>query len=228
MPEDVKKEAVEKESEEEEETEESQDTSKLVKKDVSELAAILSKNPKIEQQVREILDYHLKGGVDRITSKTVNESLKILLGEGAARLIVASCTINENKFFDELKNDSEGEVHDKVIPFLRHLTALYGGKMEEAYRLTLRIPEDWRHIDVTLYREEEEEVWFIDVNLIKYTGENVFLKMPPASAFKLAKNLLAEMGKLPWEAVDEEVIKEFREGTEGFKKKFLGDNGDRD
>lgn len=228
MPEDVKKEAVEKESEEEGETEESTDTSKLMKKDVSELAAILSKNPEIEQQVREMLDYHLKGGVDRTTFKTLMGSIGILLGAAAARIIVTSCVANENKFFDNLKKDGEGMVQDKGIPFLRYLTALYGSKLEEAYRLTLRIPEDWRHIDVTLYREEEEEVWVIDVNLTKYNGETIFLKMPPTSTFKLAQSLLAEMGKLPREAVDEEVIKAFRERTEGFKKKFLSDNGDRD
>jgi hypothetical protein len=36
------------------------------------------------------------------------------------------------------------------------------------------------------------------------------------------------MGKLPEEAVDEKVIKIFREETESFKKKFLSGNGDMD
>ena len=228
MPEDLKKDAEERE--EEEETEESRDVSGILKTSVLDLAAILSKNPETEQSVREILDYHLKGGFDRTTLDTVINSLLILLGTKAAHLIVSSCTINENEFFDELKNDSEGVVQDRVIPFLRHLTALYGSMMKEAFRLKLNTPEDWRHIDVTLYREEEEEeeVWFIDVNLTKYNGGEFFLKMSPASAFKLAQNVLGEMGKIPKGAIDEEVIKAFRERTEGFKKKFLSDNGDRD
>jgi len=226
MPEDVKKEAEKKEREEEEETEESQGII-LFKTGLPELAAILSKNPKIEQQVREILDYHLKGGVDRTTSETVLQSLLILLGEAASIAIVACCTFNDNNFLNGLEKDSAGVVQDKVIPFLRHLTALYGSKMREAVHLK-GTPEDWRDIDVTLYREEEKEVWFIDVNLTKYNEENLFLHMSPKSAFNLAKSVLGEMGKLPREAVDEDVIKKFRERTEGFKKKFLSDNGDRD
>ena len=227
MPEDVKKEAEEKEREEEEETEELLDMYGISKTEVSELTVILSKNPKIEQQVREILDYHLKGGVDRTTAETVVKSLMILLGKPASHLVVTSCTYNSSKFFNKLEKDSEGVVQDKVIPFLRHLTALYGRKMRKAVHLK-GAPEDWRDIDVTLYREEEKEVWFIDVNLTKYNEENLFLKMSPESAFNLAKYLLEEMGKLPSEAVDEDVIKKFRDRTEDFKKKFLSDNGDRD
>ena len=66
------------------------------------------------------------------------------------------------------------------------------------------------------------------MDLTKYNGEKIFLRMHPASAFNLARGLIREMGKLPEKAVDEKVIKRFREETEGFRKKFLGDNGDRD
>jgi hypothetical protein len=227
MPEDVKKEAEEKEVEEKGETEELSDTSELIKKDVSELAAILSENPGIEQQVREVLDYHLKEGVDRTTWGTVWSSLKMLLGEDAARITVNSFRVNSNKYFDVIKEESEGADVDKILPFLQHLTALYGNKIEEAHDL-LKIPEDWRSGVVNLYRKEEEEVWFIDIDLTKYNGERIFLRMPPESAFNLARGLISEMGKLPKEAVDEKVIKKFKEKTENFKKKFLSDNGDRD
>ena len=141
MPEDVKKEAEEKEVEEEGETEESLDTSELLKKDVSELAAILSENPGIKQQVREVFDYHLKGGVDRRTFGTIWSSLKILLGESAARIAVNSCRFNGNQFFDTIKEEGEGVAVDKALPFLQHLTALYGNRMEEAHDLSGKIPK---------------------------------------------------------------------------------------
>jgi len=96
--------------------------------------------------------------------------------------------------------------------------------MKEAHELSGEIPEDWRRGSVNLYCKEGEDVWFIDVDLIQYNGKRIFLRMPPVSAFNLARGLIREMGKLPREAVDENVIKRFREETEGFKKKFLGDN----
>jgi hypothetical protein len=117
---------------------------------------------------------------------------------------------------------------DNALPFLQRLTALYGSKMEEAADLSGEDPEDWRSGDVNLYRKEEEEVWFIDIDLTKYNGEKIFLRTSPESAFDLARRLIREMGKLPKEAVDETVIKKFKEKTENFKKKFLSDNGDRD
>ena len=102
MPEDVKKEAEEKEVEEEGEIEESQDMSELLKKDLSELGAILSENPGIEQQVREVFDYHLKGDVDSKTYNTIFSSLIILIGEKAARVAIFSCKLNDNTLFDFL------------------------------------------------------------------------------------------------------------------------------
>lgn len=228
MPEDVKKEAEEKGVEEEGEIEESPKTSELIKKDISELAAILSENPGVEQQVREVIEYHLKESVDRTTHEKVYGGLEILLGEGAARITANSCRFNGNKFFDVIKKEGEGVAVDKALPFLQHLTALYGNKMEEAHDISDEIPEDWRSGAVNLYRKEEEEVWFIDVDLTQYNGEKIFLRMPPVSAFNLASGLIGEMGKLPREAVDEKVIKKFREETESFKKKFLGDNDGMD
>lgn len=227
MPEDVKKEAEEK-GEGEGEIEESPETSELIKKDISELAAILSENPGVEQQVREVIEYHLKESVDRTTLGKVYGGLEILLGEGAARITANSCRFNGNKFFDAIKKEGEGVAVDKALPFLQHLTALYGNKMEEAHDLSDEIPEDWRSGAVNLYRKEEEEVWFIEVDLTQYNGERIFLRMPPGSAFNLASDLIREMGKLPEEAVDEKVIKRFREETESFRKKFLSGNGDMD
>ena len=224
MSEDVKKEAEEKGEEEEGEIEVSPETSELIKKDLSELVAILSENPGVKQQVREVIEYHLKEGVDHTTLGKIYGGLDILIGESAGRIIVNSCRANDNKFFDVIKKEGEGVAVDKALPFLQHLTALYGNKMKEAHELSGEIPEDWRRGSVNLYCKEGEDVWFIDVDLIQYNGKRIFLRMPPVSAFNLARGLIREMGKLPREAVDENVIKRFREETEGFKKKFLGDN----
>ena len=213
---------------EEEGMEESPDTSELIKNSLSELATILSENPEIDHRVREVFDYHLKEGVDSTTWTEIWNALEILLPEGTVEGIVNSCRFNDNEFFDFIKEETEGIAVDKVIPFLQHLTALYGNEMKEAYDLSGEIPDDWRSSAITLYRIEEGKVWLIDADLTKYDGENVFLKMPIRSAFILLQRLAMEMEKIPRDDVDEEVITAFREGTEGFKKKFLSDNGGRD
>ena len=201
-------------------------------KDISELAIFLSENLEIEQQVREVFDYHLKEGVDRTTFGTVRNGLEMLLGESATLFIVGCCKFNDNELFEHFKEEIGGADIDKVLPFLQHLTALYGSKMEEAYDIFNEIPEDWRSSVITVYREEkerdEEDIWFINIQLTKYSGEKIFLRMRPISAFILVKRLIKEMGKFPREAVDEKDIKAFIEETEGFKKKFLSDNDDMD
>ena len=210
----------------------SKDIKKQEAKDISELAILLSENPEIEQQVREIIDYHLKSDVDRTTYWRIYNGLKMLLGKSATRFIVRCCRFNDNKVFEHFKEEIRGADVDKVLPFLQHLTALYGSKMEEGYAVFNEIPEDWRSSVITVYREEkerdEEDIWFINIQLTKYSGEKIFLRMRPISAFILVKRLIKEMGKFPREAVDEKDIKAFIEETEGFKKKFLSDNDDMD
>ena len=227
MPQDVEEEQ-EAVGYEEEGMEESPDTSELIKNSLSELATVLSENPEIDHRVREVFDYHLKKGVDSTTWAKVWNALEMSLPDGATDSIMNSCRFNSNEFFDFIKEETEEVAVDKALPFLQHLTALYGNEMEEAYDLSGELPEDWRSSAITLYRIEEGKVWLIDVNLIKYDGENVFLKMPIRSAFMLLQRLAMEIEKIPREDVDEEFIMAFREGIEGFKKKFLSDNDDRD
>ena len=162
----------------------------------------------------------------------MDTGLEMLLGASVTSFIMRCCSSNDNKVFEDFKEEVGGADVDKVLPFLQYITAMYGRDMEEAYTLFGEIPGDWRSSTITVYREEkerkEEYIWFIDIGLTKYSGEKIFLKMRPRSAFVLVKRLIREMGKFPMEAVDEKVIKAFREETEGFKKKFLSDNDDRD
>jgi hypothetical protein len=200
-------------------------------KDISELAILLSENPEIKQEVHEIIDYHLKGGVDRTTYRKIDTGLEMLLGTRVTRVIMKCCKLNDNNVFEHFKEEIGGADVDKVLPFLRYLTAMYGTEIEEAYILFGEIPEDWRSSTITVYREENEEeeeeegeLWFITIGLTKYSGEKIFLKMLPRSAFILVKRVIREMEKFPREAVDEDDIKEFIEETEGFHRKFLSES----
>jgi hypothetical protein len=167
-----------------------------------------------------------------ITYGKIGTGLEMLLGTSVTIIITRCCRSNDNKVFEHFKEEIGGADVDKVLPFLQYLTAMYGREMNEAYLLFDEIPEDWSSSVINVYRVEEEgeerDIWFINIQLKTYSGEEIFLRMHPRSAFILAKRLIREMGKFPMEAVDEEVIKAFREGTEGFNRKFLSNNDDGD
>lgn len=189
--------------------------------DLSELSIFLNENPNIEPQVSKIIDYHLKDGVNDKTFESIKTGLEILLGTEAGRFTVAALSMNSNNFFDSLCGEIEEMDLTKPLIFLRHLTALYGSKVDDAYSLISEISDDWQNGYVDLYCKGENEAWYIDMDLQKYNGERIYLRMPPHSAFDLAQALVKEMGKLPKESVDMEIIEEFRDETEDFKKKFL-------
>lgn len=192
---------------------------------VTELAQILTDNPLIEQRIRETIEHHLKQGIDDSTYANIFVSLNILVEAKAVRLIMDSLKTNSSKFFQDIKEQIEGENIDKVLPFLQYLTALYGNGVEKAYRVFGEKADDWITAGVTAFREGgEEETWFVELDLTKTNGGKVYLQMPPRSALQLARRFLREIGKMPKEVISELAIKRFNLETKAFQEKFLGDS----
>lgn len=196
-----------------------------IRQEVSELAQILTDNPLIEQRIRETIEHHMKQGIDDNTYGNIYFGLAILVGTKAVRLIADSLRANSSKFFADIKEQIEGENIDKVLPFLQYLTALYGNELKKAYGIYAEEPDDWLRARATAFREGgEEETWFIELDLTKFDGGKVYLRMPPSSALQLARRFLREINKTPKEAIDELHIKRFNEATKAFQGKFLGNS----
>jgi len=192
---------------------------------VNELAQILADNPLIEQRIRETIEHHLEQGITDKTYMHIFFSLDILVGRKATRLIVDSLKTNSSKFFEGIKEQIEGENIDKVIPFLKYLTALYGEELEKASKVFGEEPDDWSNAGVTAFREGgENETWFIELDLTKYNGGKVYLRMPPGSALQLAGRFLREIGKVPKETISEKTITRFKKESKSFQEKFLGNS----
>lgn len=197
--------------------------------DVNELAQILADNPLIEQRIRETIEHHLKRGIDDATYINILMSLNLLVGIKATRLIVDSLKANSSKFFQDIKEQMEGENIDKVLPFLQYLTALYGDDVGEAYNAFGEKPDDWNRGEVTAFREGgKAETWLLELNLTKYNGTTVYLRMAPWSALLLARHILGEINKVPKGVITEGSIERFNQETKAFQEKFLGNNSSKD
>ncbi|MBA7628519.1 hypothetical protein ES703_36007 [subsurface metagenome] len=192
---------------------------------VTELAQILTDNPLIEQRIRETIEHHVKEGIHDSTYSNIFRGLGILVGKEAVHLIMDSLKTNSSKFFQDIKEQIEGESIDKVLPFLQYLTALYGDGIEKAYGVYGEEPDDWRRARVTAFRRrEDEKSWFIELDLTKINGGKVYLRMPPRSALQLARHFLREIGRVPKEVISKPAIKRFNEETKAFQEKFLGNS----
>ena len=197
--------------------------------DIAELAQILTDDPSMEHKIRETIEYHLKKGIDDKTYGKIKDSLDILVGTKASRLIMRSCRFNEGKFFEEMKGDIGGESLDNVLPFLQHVTALYGDETEKAYGVFLEESNDWLSARViALNRGGKEGEWFVELDLTKNNGEKVYLRMPTWSALGLTARFLQEIGRMPKEVIREKDIERFNKETKDFQQKFLGKSSDED
>ena len=195
----------------------------------AELAQILTDDPSMEHKIREIIEYHLKKGIDGKTFGKIRDSLYILVGPKVSQGIMVLCIFGEDKFFEEMKGEIAGKGLDKALPFLQYITALYGYEIEKAYRVFDEEPNDWLNARVfVLNQKGEEEEWFVEIDITKNNGEKVYLRMQVLSAFDLAERLLRAIGGMPEVVIEEKVIERFNKETKDFQKKFLGKGNSED
>jgi hypothetical protein len=192
------------------------DAADLIRNDLFEFSDVLADNPEIAEQIHRVMSSQLNGPVTRNTYERLMMSLCVLVGKPSARLIAESSKILSKDFFDDLSEKIDGAEEVKpAIRFLQHITSLYGHQLKSAFILSFRhTADDWKTADISAYRKGEGELWFIEMDMVKYSGEEVFLRMPPLSAVQLANLLLSELQKIPSDLVDPEITSQIRKSAD--------------
>ena len=193
----------------------------MVKSDLIELARILAENTDLPNQIRELFERNLVlDGLSRESYERLALSLQVLLGPAASRIVIESTKILTSDFFTELRKSEDDRV-EETIRFLQLLAAVYGPHMKDAFLLSFKYTEDdWRTAEVVAYHRGDSEMWFVEMDLLKYNGERLFLRMSPASAFQLLQTFMNEMGKIPQNTVDTQALARIRESAAEFRRRY--------
>ena len=187
--------------------------------DLAELSRLLEAYPAIRDRILDVFDQHLGQGPMRESYERLMLGLGVLIGPSATRIVLESVKIQSNEFFEGLARSAAGEAEQESVMFLRHIAALYGHLVKDAFFLSFKhTDEDWRTADISCYRKAGGDSWFIELELVKYSGERVFLRMSPVSAFQLAELFIQELDKLPADASDNGIARRFRDLARSFKK----------
>jgi len=202
----------------------------VIQSDLAHLTGILEENPSLADQIYDICEINLALPLSRESYERFMVSLRVLVGGAGSRIITESAKIVSRDFFTELRRTvGEDQALQGTIALLQHLTALYGTRIKDAFFLSFRHMEhDWRTAEVSLLRKGEGEQWFVEMELTKYQGEEILLRMTPVSALQLAHLMLSELQKLPEDAVDDQLLQQFREGIAGLRTKFTGRSTSRE
>ncbi len=196
------------------------DAADLIRKDLFEFSEVLVENPEIAEQIHGVMSRQLNDHITHDTYERLMMSLCVLVGKPSARLIAESSKILSKDFFDDLTVKIDGAEKVKpAIRFLQHITSLYGHQLKSAFILSFRhTGDDWKTADISAYRKGEGELWFIEMDMIKYSGEAVFLRMPPLSAVQLSNLLLIELQKIPSDLLDPEITSQIRKSADSLDK----------
>ncbi len=206
-------------TEEQEQAESGSAPDEAIHRDLEELSRLLEMHPLIRDRILDVFDQHLGPGPVRESYERLMLGLGVLIGPSATRIVLESVKIQSNEFFEGLARTASGEAEKESVMFLRHLAALYGHLVKDAFFLSFKhTDEDWRTADISCYRKGGGDSWFIELELVKYNGERIFLRMSPVSAFQLAELFIQELDKLPADAADNGIARRFRDLARSFKK----------
>jgi hypothetical protein len=199
----------------------SEDSDNVIRKDLLELSDLIVRHPAVPSQICKIVDEQLQGGISRETYERIVLSLRVLVGHASTRIITESSKILNDEFFDQLERSNPEVAESGTIRFLRELTARYGTRVKDAFFLSFRHTEDdWRTADVAAYKRADGDGWFVELDLMKYSGGRVLLRMSPLSAFQLTHLLMKELEKFPSEVIDEDMALKLRDSAAILKDKF--------
>jgi hypothetical protein len=196
------------------------DAADLIRNDLFEFSEVLAENPEIADQIHRVMSSQLNMPITRDTYERLMMSLCVLVGKPSARLIAESSKILSKEFFDDLSGKIDGAEEVKpAIRILQHITSLYGHQLKSAFILSFRhTGDDWKTADISAFRKGEGELWFIEMDMVKYNGETVFLRMPPLSAVQLTNLLLSELQKIPSDLVDPDIASQIRKTADSLDK----------
>ncbi len=194
-----------------------------IHQDLAELSNLLEAHPTLRDQILDVFYQHLGNAPVRESYERLMLGLGVLIGPSATRIVLESVKIQSNEFFEGLSHSASGEAEQDAVMFLRHAAALYGHLAKDAFFLSFKhTDEDWRTADISCYRKGDGDSWFIELELVKYSGERVFLRMSPVSAFQLADLFIQELDKLPADASDNGIARRYRDLARSFKKGLPG------
>ncbi len=194
--------------------------------DLTELSRLLVTHPGISGSILDVFYQHLTPVPSRESYERLMQGLGVLIGPGATRIVLESVKIQSNEFFDRLSRSAQDADAQQAVVFLRQIAALYGHLVKDAFFLSFKhTNEDWRTADISCYRKGDGEAWFIELELLKYNGERVFLRMSPISAFQLADLFIQELSKLPSDSSGEGIAKRFHELPRHFRKESPDPSG---
>ncbi|HJJ48641.1 MAG TPA: hypothetical protein O0X39_06615 [Methanocorpusculum sp.] len=195
--------------------------------DLKAFAGVISANPPVLEQIREVFEYHLVDPLDRKTFPKIVNAMSMILGSQATMVVMTATHVNNTAFFEDiLAVTKDDEKVRSAVWILQHLTAIYGNRVQQAYSLSSgTMDEDWHTIDVNTFRREGEQSYYqLSLNMTLYNGTVCDIKMTPDSALQLISILAEELGgNIPVEFFDSELVKKCRENNEKFYKKFFGD-----
>jgi len=196
-----------------------EDDSNYHLKGLTDLSISLNENPKLEYQIREIFECHVSGNISSVDTRDCHNALMYFISSDSAYLLLICCLNNSHKYLRRIEDIAKKKLvnSESVVRLLKVITALYGTKIEAAHYKNLH---DWKWISPELYTNSKND-YSLELEILKFNGERIFLKMDSQSALNFTEKLIEELSKIPKDVFDEKIDDETREVIISFYEKFF-------
>lgn len=188
-------------------------TESLLSRTAEDLDARLKAQPELGEYILELLDKRLGDKPDMQTWQLLDSSLSNYLGRDLAYLIVWLVQADQSERLDELGQYASPQ----AMAFLRTILGLYHVELRRALMAWIEMPDNWDTFTREVYYDEIAVAYKMQVHILKYNGEEVFVEGPADSMLALTSQFVRTVSVVgTTDAFDEDNVDQFLDDVDEF------------
>jgi len=184
------------------------------------LSVSFDENPNLESQIKEVMEFYLKGDITVVDPQECFSALEFLIPSKSALFLYYCCLYGSNTYLntvEETINQIPLRSSKEIISFLKLIMALYNTKVKAVNRKNFN---DWKWMSSSL-SITEDKLYSLELDILKNNHEQIYLKMSVSSAFNFIGKIIEQLNEIPSEEVSEEIPSGIGDIMSEFSKKFI-------
>jgi hypothetical protein len=179
----------------------------------AEMAKLVDEHPDLARQMLELLDRHLRDGVDAEAYTPVWEGIAALFGlDDAARLFSWLLATEQRERLDAVTAHSP----PTLARLLRSCMGIYGQSLRDTYRRWREYPDNWDAMHRQMYVDSERNQNRVDITIVKYNREEVKLTLEARSLLLMVARLMNSLTRVAGGPFTDAELAELRKQSEAF------------
>lgn len=169
---------------------------------IGELQSKFNADSSLTGEIETILQEYLHRPITSTTTQLIGLALEICIGLDNARRLIELLRKNDPNHIEAIQACATPQMWQ----WLRHLLAIYGNDLQEAYSVWNENPNGWKGVDRRASFDFVGQRWWLSLTIPKYDGTSLFLEDSPQAMLILASGIVDTLTTIPPDQITKVIV----------------------